>query len=89
MMKGATAASSERSWSESESKQASCKWSLLLEVGNSLKKMYYSFVRSIKRLPEVVSIMQNVQPNKTSLVMGDETRFIYGERRQLKSISAK
>lgn len=32
-----------------------------------------------QRLPEVVSIMQNVQPNKTSLVMGDETLHLWGK----------
>ncbi|MFY1067532.1 23S rRNA (uracil(1939)-C(5))-methyltransferase RlmD [Enterococcus sp. AD013-P3] len=32
-----------------------------------------------QRLPKVVSIMQNVQSKKTSLVMGDETRHLWGK----------
>ena len=36
-------------------------------------------VRAInEQLPEVVSIMQNVQ-NKTSLVMGDDTLHLWGK----------
>lgn len=39
-----------------------------------------ALIREInQRLPEVVSIMQNVQPNKTSLVMGDETLHLWGK----------
>ena len=33
-----------------------------------------------KRLPEVVSIMQNVNPKKTSIVLGDETIHLSGEK---------
>lgn len=33
----------------------------------------------IEQMPEVVSIMQNVQPKKTSLVMGDETLHLWGK----------
>lgn len=32
-----------------------------------------------QRLPEVVSIMQNIQDKKTSLVMGDETLHLWGK----------
>lgn len=39
-----------------------------------------TLIREInQRLPEVVSIMQNVQPTKTSLVMGDETLHLWGK----------
>lgn len=39
-----------------------------------------ALIREInQRLPEVVSIMQNVQPQKTSIVMGDETIFLWGK----------
>ncbi|MGM0123830.1 23S rRNA (uracil-5-)-methyltransferase RumA [Enterococcus sp. AZ194] len=39
-----------------------------------------ALVREInQRLPKVVSIMQNVQSKKTSLVMGDDTRHIWGK----------
>lgn len=39
-----------------------------------------ALIREInERLPEVVSIMQNVQPQKTSLVMGDETTHLWGK----------
>ncbi|MBB2483402.1 23S rRNA (uracil(1939)-C(5))-methyltransferase RlmD [Bacillus sp. APMAM] len=33
-----------------------------------------------KRLPEVVSIMQNVNPKKTSIILGDETIHLAGEK---------
>ncbi|PKR84896.1 23S rRNA (uracil(1939)-C(5))-methyltransferase RlmD [Heyndrickxia camelliae] len=32
-----------------------------------------------KRLPEVVSIMQNINPKKTSIILGDETIHLSGE----------
>ncbi|MDH6363621.1 23S rRNA (uracil1939-C5)-methyltransferase [Enterococcus sp. PF1-24] len=32
-----------------------------------------------QRLPEVVSVMQNIQEKKTSLIMGDETIFLWGK----------
>lgn len=32
-----------------------------------------------QQLPEVVSVMQNIQSKKTSLVMGDETLLLYGK----------
>lgn len=32
-----------------------------------------------QRLPQVVSIMQNIQPKKTSLIFGDETLLLYGK----------
>lgn len=32
-----------------------------------------------EQLPEVVSVMQNIQSKKTSLVMGDETLLLYGK----------
>ncbi len=39
-----------------------------------------ALIREInQRLPEVVSIMQNVQSQKTSLVMGDETLHLWGK----------
>lgn len=39
-----------------------------------------AIIRDInQQLPEVVSIMQNVQPAKTSLVMGDETIHLWGK----------
>ncbi|OTP09489.1 23S rRNA (uracil-5-)-methyltransferase RumA [Enterococcus sp. 10A9_DIV0425] len=39
-----------------------------------------AMIREInQQLPEVVSIMQNVQPTKTSLVMGDETIHLWGK----------
>lgn len=39
-----------------------------------------AMIREInQKLPEVVSIMQNVQPNRTSLVMGDETLHLWGK----------
>lgn len=39
-----------------------------------------ALVREInQRLPEVVSIMQNVQSKKTSLIMGDDTLHIWGK----------
>ena len=39
-----------------------------------------ALIREInQRLPEVVSIMQNVQNKKTSLVMGDETIHLWGK----------
>ena len=39
-----------------------------------------AMIREInERLPEVVSIMQNVQAQKTSLVMGDETIHLWGK----------
>ena len=39
-----------------------------------------AMIREInERLPEVVSIMQNVQAQKTSLVMGDETIHVWGK----------
>lgn len=39
-----------------------------------------AIIREInQKLPEVVSIMQNVQPNKTPLVMGDETFHLWGK----------
>ncbi|MDV5138448.1 23S rRNA (uracil(1939)-C(5))-methyltransferase RlmD, partial [Enterococcus lactis] len=39
-----------------------------------------AIIRDINQLlPEVVSIMQNVQPAKTSLVMGDETIHLWGK----------
>lgn len=39
-----------------------------------------ALIREInQQLPEVVSIMQNVQPLKTSLVMGDETKHLWGK----------
>lgn len=39
-----------------------------------------AIIREInERLPEVVSIMQNVQNKKTSLVMGDETIHLWGQ----------
>ncbi|MGV3466206.1 MAG: 23S rRNA (uracil(1939)-C(5))-methyltransferase RlmD [Heyndrickxia sp.] len=33
-----------------------------------------------KRLPEVVSIMQNVNPKRTSIILGDETIHLSGEK---------
>lgn len=39
-----------------------------------------SLLRLIKeQLPEVVSIMLNLQPKKTSIVMGDETKLLWGK----------
>jgi 23S rRNA (uracil-5-)-methyltransferase RumA len=33
------------------------------------------------RLPELTSIIQNINPKKTSLIFGDETRVLWGEER--------
>lgn len=42
------------------------------------KEMIISEIK--KRLPEVVSIMQNVNPKKTSIILGDETIHLAGDK---------
>ncbi|WP_082050641.1 23S rRNA (uracil(1939)-C(5))-methyltransferase RlmD [Risungbinella massiliensis] len=41
----------------------------------------HDWVREVtKRIPEVVSLMQNVNPDKTSLIFGEKTKRLWGER---------
>ncbi|WP_243291614.1 23S rRNA (uracil(1939)-C(5))-methyltransferase RlmD [Bacillus sp. FJAT-47783] len=52
---------------------------VLITAKNELPRKQIVAEEIVKRAPEVKSIMQNVNGQKTSLIFGDETFHIYGE----------
>lgn len=53
---------------------------MLVTAKKELPRKEVIIAEITKRLPEVVSIMQNVNPKKTSIVLGDETIHLSGEK---------
>lgn len=76
-----------------EQKNSGIVKTLMIRVGIATKEIQLVFITNspklpkknaliaelTQELPEVVSIMQNIQTKKTSLVMGDETQHLWGK----------
>src|SRR5690606_30091447 len=49
-----------------------------------------SFVASLRRrVPGLVSVVQNVNPGRTNVIMGEETRILWGEDHLIESLGER